>query len=210
MSTRSLNIRKIHRASGMIIACFILVHLFNHLCSVLSEEQHIQLMKVLRVGYRNIVAETILLSAVIIQVISGFKLFSSTRNIEHTLIDKLQRLTGLYLAFFLLFHTSAVLAGRMVLNLDTNFYFGVAGINTFPFNLFFVPYYSLAIFSFFGHLSAIHSKKMTTDVFGVSPSRQSVLILVVGIVLTPVIFYGLTNHFKGVVIPSEYNVMIGK
>jgi hypothetical protein len=40
------------------------------------------------------------------------------------------------MALFLIIHVSAVLTGRFILHLDTNFYFGVAGINNFPFSLF--------------------------------------------------------------------------
>jgi hypothetical protein len=111
---------------------------------------------------------------------------------------------------FFLIHLSAVLGGRFILKLDTNFYFGVAGLNTFPFNLFFVPYYGLAIVSFFGHLAAIHHKKMQKTVLGISPNTQSKAILAFGIGLTFIIFYGLTNEFKGVEIPKEYQVLIGK
>ena len=118
--------------------------------------------------------------------------------------------SGLYLAIFLLFHLSAVFIGRLILNLDTNYYFGVAGLNTFPLNLFFIPYYGLAIISFFGHIAAVHSKKMKSKIFGISPVNQSYGILISGIVLTLVIFYGLTNGFNGVDIPIEYNIMIGE
>jgi hypothetical protein len=45
---------------------------------------------------------------------------------------------------------------------------------------------------------------------GLSPSEQSKIILALGICLTIVLFYGLTNHFQGVKIPTEYNVLFGK
>jgi hypothetical protein len=96
------------------------------------------------------------------------------------------------------------------LHLDTNFYFGVAGLNSFPTNLFFIPYYGLAIISFFGHIASIHSKKMKKSFLGLSPNRQATLILIFALILTLTIFYGLTNHFNGVTIPKEYNILIGK
>jgi extradiol dioxygenase family protein len=76
--------------------------------------------------------------------------------------------------------------------------------------LFFTPYYGLAIFSFFGHIASIHSKKMKKQVLGLTPNRQAILILFFGVILTLTIFYGLTNHFNGVTIPKEYNILIGK
>ena len=116
----------------------------------------------------------------------------------------------LFLAVFFIIHLTAVLVGRAFLNLDTNFYFGVAGLNNFPTNLFFMPYYALAIISFFGHIAAIHNKKMKQNILGLTPNGQSKIILTLGVCLTIVIFYGLTNRFQGVEIPIEYNVLIGK
>jgi amino acid permease len=167
-------------------------------------------MTTLRHFYRNIFVETILLLAVATQIYSGLKLFKTKRKYAKTFFEKLHIGTGLYLAIFFVIHLSAVLAGRLFLHLDTNFYFGVAGLNNFPTNLFFIPYYSLAISSFFGHISAIHSSKMQQNIFGLTPNGQSKFILTFGICLTLIIFYGLTNKFQGVQIPTEYNVLIGK
>ena len=167
-------------------------------------------MHALRQLYRNTLIETLLLGAILIQIISGFRLFRVYRKQAVTFFEKLHLWTGLYLAFFFIIHLSAVLGGRFVLHLDTNFYFGVAGINAFPFSLFFVPYYGLAIIAFFGHVASVHSKKMTQPILGFTPAAQAKLILALGICLTGLVFYGLTNHFNGVAIPPEYNVLIGK
>jgi len=202
--------KRIHFLSGLTITIFIGLHLFNHLMGVFGVEVYIELMDKLRIVYRNIIVETILLTAVFTQIISGIKLFFSKRQLVENNYEKLQVWTGLYLAFFLLIHVGAVLTGRYILNLDTNFYFGVAGLNTFPFYLFFIPYYGLAILSFFGHVSAIHYQKMKRKIFGLSIEQQSKLILIKGVIITAIIFYGLTNGFTGVAIPEEYNILIGK
>jgi hypothetical protein len=202
--------KKLHYFSGLAITIFVGIHLFNHVWSVFGAEKHIELMKILRLFYRNIFLETILLIAVFVQIVSGINLFLKTRKSAQSNFEKLHIWSGLYLALFFVIHLSAVLGGRYILKLDTNFYFGVAGLNTFPFNLFFVPYYELAIISFFGHISAIHHKKMQKNVLGISPNTQSKVILAFGICLPFIIFYGLTNEFKGVEIPKEYQVLIGK
>jgi len=178
--------------------------------SVFGVPTHIEVMEKLRVIYRNPVAETILLLAVFIQIFTGVKLFFSKRKTAMGFFEKLQIWSGLYLAFFFLIHVSAVLGGRYVMELDTNFYFGAAGLNTFPFNLFFVPYYGLSIISFFGHIAAIHYQKMNRTIFGISVKQQSRFILIKGVIVTLVIFYGLTNGFTGFEIPEPYNVLIGK
>lgn len=205
-----MDIKKIHYISGLTITIFVGLHLFNHCFSILGADKHIELMTTLRDFYRNILVETVLLLAVVVQIYSGLKLFIANRKSAKTFFEKLQIWTGLYLAIFFVIHLSAVFVGRLFLHLDTNFYFGVAGLNNFPTNLFFIPYYALAIISFFGHISAIHSKKMKQDILVLTPNDQSKLILTFGICLTVIIFYGLTNHFQGVKIPIEYNVLIGK
>lgn len=202
--------RKIHYLSGLTLTLFIGVHLINHFISILGPETHIEWMTALRKVYRNPWVEIVLLLAVFTQIVSGIKLYFSKRKIANVFFIKLQIWTGLYLAFFLLMHVSAVMVGRYALALDTNFYFGVAGLNTLPFNLFFVPYYALAIISFFGHVAAIHSQKMKVSLGGLSPEQQSKAILYTGLALTLVILYGLTGGFTGVEIPGTYDVMIGK
>ncbi|TCI90949.1 hypothetical protein [Tenacibaculum sp. M341] len=202
--------KRIHYFSGIIISIFVGLHLFNHFYSIFGAKAHIELMNDFRVFYRNLIAETILLFAVGIQIVSGIKLFLKKRKNVSDFYERLQIWSGLYLAFFLLIHLSAVLSGRLILNLDTNFYFGVAGLNMFPLNLFFIPYYGLAIILFFVHISAVHSKKMKNKIIGIEPNKQSYIILIIGIILTLMIFYGLTNKFNGVEIPKEYDIMTGK
>ncbi|MGX7688168.1 hypothetical protein ACWA1C_13475 [Flectobacillus roseus] len=199
--------KQLHYFSGITIATFVAIHLTNHTISVFGADAHIRFMATIRHIYRNPIIETALLVAVITQIISGIKL---VRKKATGFFEKLHIYSGLYLAFFLTLHVSAVLIGRFVLHLDTNFYYGAAGINVFPMSLFFVPYYSLAIISFFGHVAAIHSKKMGKTYLSLTPTRQAQMIFAFGWLLTAIIFYGLTNHFNGINIPKEYNVLIGK
>jgi len=200
--------KRLHYISGLTISLFIGMHLFNHLFSVFGIESHIELMDKLRLVYRNPIVETVLLLAVFFQIISGVKLFMTKRKSVNGFYEKLQIWTGLYLAFFFFIHIGAVLTGRYVLDLDTNFYFGAAGINTFPLNLFFIPYYGLAILSFFGHLSAIHVQKMKKEIFGLTIKQQAEFIMVIGFVVMMITFYGLTGGFMGVEIPEKYDILL--
>lgn len=203
-------IKRIHYISGLTISIFIGVHLFNHFLGIFGAEIHLTLMDKLRLVYRNVIVETILLIAIGGQIISGLKLFFSKRKMKNSFYGKLQIWTGLYLAFFLMIHIGAVFTGRYILHLDTNFYFGVVGLNTFPLNLFFVPYYGCAIISFFGHFASIHAQKMKKALFGLTVEQQSKFILIKGIVVTVIILFALTNGFTGVEIPEEYHIMTGK
>ena len=132
--------KQIHYFSGIIISIFVGFHLFNHFYNLFGINAHIQLMNDFRIVYRNIIVETILLTAIAIQIFSGIKLFIKKRKTASCFFEKLQIWTGFYLSFFLIFHVGVVLFGRYYLKLDTNFYFGVAGLNTFPYSLFFIPY----------------------------------------------------------------------
>jgi hypothetical protein len=205
-----MRIKKLHYVSGLTIAFFVTLHLINHVCSVIGVKAHIEFMEMLRHFYRNIFVEIILLLALLVQIISGLKLFFVNRKVATTRFEKLHIWSGLYLAFFFMLHVNAVFVGRFYLHLDTNFYFGAAGINTFPVNLFFVPYYTLAIMAFFGHIASVHHKKMTREVFGVSSHMQAKAILIFGACVTLLIFFGVTDHFRGIQIPVEYNVLVGK
>jgi hypothetical protein len=202
--------RRVHFISGLILTIYIGLHLFNHFCSIFGADKHIEIMSILRHFYRNIFIETILLFAVLVQIISGLKLFKTNWKLAISNFEKLHIWTGLYLVLFFIIHLCAVLGGRLFLQLDTNFYFGVAGLNSFPFNLFFIPYYGLAILSFFGHIASIHNKKMNTTILNLTPQQQAKGILTFGFIITIAIFYGLTNHLRGVEIPKDYNILIGK
>lgn len=202
--------QKLHYLSGLLLSVFIGLHLFNHFWSIWGIEKHIELMHLLRHFYRSIPIEVLIIGAVCVQIVSGCWLFIHQRKRSQTFFERLQLWSGIYLAFFLTIHLSAVLVGRLVWHLDTNFYFGVAGLNTFPFNLFFVPYYCFAILAFFAHIAAIHSRKMRQNILGLTPIAQAKIILWKGFLVTFLLLYGLTNHFQGVSIPIEYNVLIGK
>lgn len=205
-----MSFKTLHRISGILLAAFVAAHLLNHAASLFGAEAHRRLMDALRVVYRHPVVETVLMGLVLVQVGSGLRLFWAGRHRVGSGFEKLQRGSGLYLAVFFFIHLSAVWGGRLVFNLDTNFYFGVAGLNAFPFNLFFIPYYGLAVLSVFAHVASAHRRKMQRAVLGLTPRQQAVGIVAVGVFFTLVLFYGLTNGFRGVVIPAEYGVLVGR
>lgn len=202
-----MKIKQVHYIAGLGISLFIILHLLNHAMAVLGADKHIEVMHLLRRFYRSSLVEACLLLAVGVQLISGLRLAITKRKRMESGFDKLQRWSGLYLAFFFVIHVSAVLAGRFLLKLDTNFYFGVAGLNTFPLNLFFIPYYSLAIISFFVHIAMIHAKKMRSNFLYLRPDQQAKGIMMFGICFSIFIMYVLTNGFKGVDIPQPYQLL---
>ncbi len=202
--------RKLHFYSGLILAIFIGFHLINHFASLDSTESHLALMDTFRKVYRHSFVEPVLLLAVLLQIYSGLRMYWPLRKAKLDFWYTLKIRSGLYLAFFFILHVAAVLAGRVVMQLDTNLYFGAAGLNSFPLLLFFVPYYGLAIFAFFSHIAANHRYKMQRNFLGMNPLTQSKAILGLGIFSVVLLMYGLTGGFQGLEIPSEYGVMVGE
>ena len=196
--------RQVHYGSGLLLATFVGVHLTNHLIAGISPAAHVAFMTTARTVYRHPIIEAALLVAVILQIVTGLGLVRSViRASKHTW-SRLHVGSGLYLALFLVIHVSSVMAGRLFWHLDTNLYFGAAGLNNYPQQLFFVPYYSLAILSFFTHVAAIHRIKMNRRLANMTPLCQAQVILVIGIVLTFGVLYGTTNRFRGLAIPAKY------
>ncbi|MEL6133107.1 MAG: hypothetical protein AAFR59_07040, partial [Bacteroidota bacterium] len=156
--------------------------------------------------YRHPVAEGILLLTLIFQIQSGTLFFWKARKRKLPFWYQIQRWSGVYLAFFFVNHLLAIAVGRYVLQLDTNLYFGATGLNTFPYFLFFIPYYGLAICSFFAHLAAIHAQKMKITVRGFQPHQQAWIILTLGLIYALAILMGLTDNFQGLSIPSPYQL----
>lgn len=150
--TMRLKLRKAHRISAFVILTFAVLHILNHLISLYSIDAHINFMAIARKLYRNIFFESVLIGLIGFQIISGIYFFVAGIKERKSFIENLQAFSGLYLSFFLGIHVSAVLIGRMVLKLDTNFYFAAAGFFNTSTVYFFAPYYFLAVFAIFCHI----------------------------------------------------------
>lgn len=145
--------RRLHRSAAIVTGLYVLVHLANHLVALNSVEAHIAFMEAVRHITRVPAVEALLLAAVALQAGSGLRLLWRRRGQRRLRFDRLQALSGAYLAFFLLVHVVSVLLGRTLLRLDTNFYYAAAGLQVQPWPLFFVPYYGLAVAALFIHLA---------------------------------------------------------
>ena len=198
--------KQVHYISGIILMVFIGLHLFNHCYAIFGAEKNIELMSILRKGYRNIFIEPLLLCSVVVQVISGIKLLRRKKSNKSN-YEKIHIYSGFYLAFFLVVHVSAVLIGR-TFGYDTYFYYNATTFNFSPLYFLFFPYYIMAILSFFGHIAAIHYKKMDKYIWCISPVNQSNILMVLGSLVTIIIILGQTNFFRGVNFPPEYLELI--
>lgn len=144
--------RRLHRAAAGVLAVFLAVHIANHLAALGGVDVHVQFMERARRVYRQPVVETVLLLGVVLQALSGLRMVWTGRHRRRGALARLQAVSGAYLALFLVIHVTAVLAGRAIGGLDTNFYFAAAGLHVWPFVLFFAPYYFLAVAALFVHV----------------------------------------------------------
>jgi hypothetical protein len=110
---------------------------------------------------------------------------------------------GAYLAFFLLVHVTAVLFGRSVLRLDTNFYFAAAGFYVPPYQYFFAPYYFLAVLALFTHLGCaaywqVEARSRAARVLALA------LPLATGSVIALLVVLSLAGMLRQVDMPAKY------
>jgi hypothetical protein len=144
-------LRRLHRGSAAVVGVFAFLHLFNHLALAAGSDVHLLVMSGLRSLYRATLIEPLLLLLVLTQVVTGIMLALPRLNGMVARRDG-QLLSGLFLSAFLFIHVSAILWGRINQGLDTNLWFGAAGFQVWPWQLFFVPYYGLAIIAFATHV----------------------------------------------------------
>ncbi len=186
-------IKYIHYYSGLTLAVFVGLHVLNHLMILHSEALHIRFMNAARKIYRQPVVEGLLLLAVAIQIISGITLVIQKWPKMEGGFDVLHIASGLYLSLFLIVHVTAVMMGRYKLKLDTNLYYGAGVMNLWPHKLIFIPYYTLAMLSFFAHVACIHRVKMQDYTSLEIAEQQSIGIVAAGIVVTALIIFKMTR-----------------
>lgn len=203
-------LHRFHRASACIIGAYMLVHLINHLLAIHSVEAHMAFMEAFRQLYRQPVVEFLLLGCVLFQIASGLYFIKNRWGRRDGFFERLQAVSGAYLAYFLLVHVGAVLFGRVVLELDTNFYFAAAGIHAPLYRWYFLPYYFLAVVAFFGHVAcAVHW--LTRNRF--SPeirNRCGYAALGIGISVAALIVTAFSGGFQPVEVPTAYMATYGQ
>lgn len=201
-------LRSLHRASALVLIAYAILHIGNHLAALHSVAAHISAMSALRVVYRHPVVEGLLLFCVLFQVASGLWLVIRGWSLRIGRVAWLQALSGVYLALFLSIHVTAVLFGRSVLGLDTNFNFAAAGFHVSPYEWFFAPYYTLAVLALFAHLGCAFYWQFHES----APGRAKVglaFALVAGSVACLAISLSLAGKLQPVSIPAAYKATYG-
>ncbi len=198
-----MTLRAIHRTSAMLITAFACLHIANHLASLAGVPAHIAFMDVARKLYRQPAVELLLLSCVAFQIGSGLWFVMRGWKSREGTVAWLQAVSGALIALFLLIHVVAVIYGRTVLKLDTNFYYAAAGFHVPPNQYFFAPYYFLAVLALFTHLGCAAYWQLET---ASSKMRTAALALpmLAGATVALLIVLSLAGKLRPVDIPAKY------
>ncbi|HEX4117396.1 MAG TPA: hypothetical protein VHX99_01225 [Rhizomicrobium sp.] len=121
--TATLASRRLAVAHGVsalaILILFVLPHLADHLAGIVSGAAHIQVMKLARLDYRNVIIEPLLLTLIVFQIMSGFVLVRRKLARASDAFGTLQTMTGVYVGIYLLAHMTAAFSARGA-GTDTN------------------------------------------------------------------------------------------
>lgn len=192
-----------HRISAIVLTIFILLHLINHLVAAAGIEAHTAMIQFLRKGYRSFPGEIILFLAIFTQIITGILKVRRMRNAPKSLYDRIQINSGLYLAFFMIAHSSAIMGARHIFELETGFHFAAAPLITGFYPLFFIPYYTLAVVAFFAHLGSVFRWIMMEKAGETTANRMVPGFSAVGFIIAVAILYIFSGGLYGITIPTD-------
>lgn len=194
--------------SGVILSIFITLHLSNHLLSLAGAPVHIAVMEELRSFYHIALFEFLILSACIVQSITGLGLIRKKGLRPKGIFNKLQVYSGLYLAIFCILHPAALKSYQYAYGIDTNYYFGALTVNFKPFIFFFIPYYMLGVISYFTHMACMLRNKMLHRGYKGNIDKQAKILIALGILMAFLIIFGFTDYGKGVEFPKDYLILL--
>lgn len=193
----SRNLKHIHRLLASFLGLFIITHLAVHLTALGGAETHQNILTSIQGIYRNKFVEPVLVLAILMQVYVGIRLYWRRRKLpRQTKWMRIQSISGLYLAFFLLVHSSAAISTRHLFGLDTDFYWAAGTLNIEPLKYGFAPYYFLGVSAFFAHIAAALSFKRSV------PNLAPKFIIVLGLVVAATIIATFAGAFYEITLPQ--------
>jgi succinate dehydrogenase/fumarate reductase cytochrome b subunit len=202
---RSVNrVRIVHRLTAAVLGLFVTAHLLNHLVGLGGVAAHQAFMNTARLAYRSPLVEPLLLTAVLVQTASGIAQVRAGWGQRPGVWARIQAISGLYLAFFLVNHTFWVLVARIGYDLDSNFYLAATFLTISPLPLLFAPYYVAGVFAVFVHVAcAVHFR--ARGAIGASLAR---VLIAAGAVIAPGIVAIFMGAFYEIRLPPEYRALL--
>lgn len=150
--TGRFNAVRLHRALALALCLFAVPHLMGHLAGLWGQAAFDAVQAALRPHYRNALVEPALFAVALGQL--GLGLWLMVRRGRRGLRGRLlrwQTLNGGVFALFLAQHLSALALARWGFGLDTTFWWPASVASTWPFTLYFWPYYLLGVLAFVLH-----------------------------------------------------------
>jgi succinate dehydrogenase/fumarate reductase cytochrome b subunit len=197
-------VRITHRISAVVLALFLAAHLLNHVVGLWGVAPHIAFMDAARLLYRSSAFEPLLLAAVLVQAVTGIQQVWAGWGTRRGFWQRMQAISGLYLAFFLANHTFWVLVARLGYGLDSNFYLAATFLTVSPLPILFAPYYAMGVFALFTHLAcAVHFR---SD--GRTGSRIARALVGSGAVLAVTIVAVFMGAFYEIHLPPAYRTLV--
>ncbi|WP_150723204.1 hypothetical protein [Pandoraea capi] len=145
-------------AAALILVTFMIGHIANHFVGLVGAEAHGVVMHVLRHIYRATLVEPLLLAAFAFQIMSGAVMSWRFTTRPTDRFRAFQIASGIYLMFFIISHTNAVLVlARGVEHIDPGWGFAIGaptGLIHDPWNIRLLPLYSIAVFFLLSHLGS--------------------------------------------------------
>ena len=140
---------RLHRWSAAIIVSFATLHFACHLTAAFSLGLNARVVDAARLIYKQPPLEALLLLSLPVQIITGLWLFSAARDRARDRWDRLQLLSGLYMAIFIAGHATAT----AVLFRDINFRAASGGRPGLFGDPSFLAYYVLGPLAMFAHVA---------------------------------------------------------
>ncbi len=197
MKLKARQAKQAHRNLALFILIFVAVHFTTHFVSLGGVETHTQALGIARLFYQFPLIEIALVLALAAQVLLGFKLLGSIRKRKTKgLWHWAQFLSAAYLAYFIVMHTAAALITRLIVGLDTNFFWAAGTLGLEPIKFGFTPYYILAVTAVFSHIiAALHFR---------GPRSWQAPALAIGPLVGVAFVLGYGGHLEDVALPLEY------
>ena len=149
-----MKLRHVHRVFALAVGAFIILHLINHMALFWGPQAHLRVQGWVQPLYRNPVVEPVLLIGFGIQLYTGLRLLWQ-RRWPGRFWPRVQFVSGLALAFFLVQHVGAALLTRAFGGgLETNVYWAAAVVRDWKLAWYFAPYYVVGVSALFAHLAA--------------------------------------------------------
>lgn len=189
--------KQAHRNLAMFIGLFVVIHFAAHAGAFLSIEDQASTMQWGRAVYQFPLIEIALVAALAAQIGLGIKLLRQiSKRPRKDVWHKVQFVSACYLAYFITLHTIAAVSTRLIVGLDTNFYWTAGTLVLAPIKYLFAPYYILAVTALFSHLlAAMHFRKT---------SNWHVPALLIGPVIGALIVMAYSGVFYAVELPQTH------